>query len=131
MWKRLVTYLTHNSFAVINHKYCPAGRESRQEVQKVTKTDLIDRVAKDVEGITKKKAADVVDAVFAQISKTLVEEGKVQIVGFGTFEVQKRAARQGRNPQDPQKVIDIPAKTVPVFRAGKALKESVNAGKIA
>lgn len=92
----------------------------------MTKTDLVNAVAKSVEGITKKKATEVVDAVFTGIHASLKKADKVQIVGFGTFEVQKRAARQGRNPQDPKKVIQIPAKKVPVFRAGKALKEAVN-----
>lgn len=95
----------------------------------MTKTDLVNAVAKQVEGITKKKAAEVVDGVFAAIHDSLKKEQKVQVVGFGTFEVQKRAARQGRNPQDPKKVIHIPAKKVPVFRAGKALKEAVNGKK--
>lgn len=92
----------------------------------MTKTDLVNTVAKSVEGITKKKAAEVVDAVFYGIHDSLNKADKVQIVGFGTFEVQERAARQGRNPQDPNIVIQIPAKKVPVFRAGKALKEAVN-----
>lgn len=95
----------------------------------MTKTDLINTVAKEVEGITKKKAAEVVEEIFKDIHTALQKDEKVQIVGFGTFEVQKRAARQGRNPQDPKKVIDIPAKNVPVFRAGKALKEAVNVGE--
>ncbi|MBQ9881377.1 MAG: HU family DNA-binding protein [Synergistes sp.] len=95
----------------------------------MTKTDLISAIAKEVEGITKKKAAEVVEAVFNDIHDSLKKEEKVQIVGFGTFEVQKRAARQGRNPQNPEKVIQIPAKNVPVFRAGKALKEAVNEAK--
>ena len=47
-------------------------------------------------------------------------------MGFGTFEVRNRAARKGRNPQNPEEVIDIPAKKVPAFRAGKMLKEAVN-----
>ena len=93
----------------------------------MTKTDLVNAVAKSVEGITKKKAAEVVDAVFIGIHEALNKDDKVQIVGFGTFEVQTRAARQGRNPQDPKKVIEIPDKMAPVFRAGKALKEAVNA----
>lgn len=95
----------------------------------MTKTDLINAVAKSVEGITKKKAAEVVGAVFESIHASLKKDEKVQIVGFGTFQVQKRAARQGRNPQDPKKVIHIAAKKVPVFRAGKALKEAVNSKK--
>ena len=92
----------------------------------MTKADLITAVAKDVEGITKKKAGEIVEALFAEIHDSLVKGEKVQIVGFGAFEVMHRAARQGRNPQNPEKVIDIPAKKVPVFHAGKALKEDVN-----
>ena len=92
----------------------------------MTKADLVNAVVKQVEDITKKKAADVVDAVFVAIEEALVKGDKVQAVGFGTFEVQARAARKGRNPQDPTKVIDIPAKKVPVFRPGKSLKDSVN-----
>lgn len=95
----------------------------------MTKTDLVNAVAKSVEGITKKKAAELVDAVFEAVHGSLKKEEKVQIVGFGTFEVQKRAERQGRNPQDPKKIIHIPAKKVPIFRAGKALKEAVNGKK--
>ena len=92
----------------------------------MTKADLVNVVAKSVEDITKKKTSDVVDALLEAVQDALRKGEKVQIVGFGTFEVQERAARQGRNPQDPQKVIEIPAKKVPVFRAGKALKDIVN-----
>lgn len=92
----------------------------------MTKADLVNIVAKSVEDITKKKTSDVVDALLEAVQDALRKGEKVQIVGFGTFEVQERAARQGRNPQDPQKVIEIPAKKVPVFRAGKALKDIVN-----
>ncbi len=88
----------------------------------MTKADLINAVAKSVDGLTKKKAGEAVDALFEAVKTTLGKGGKVQVVGFGTFEVRKRAARQGRNPQDPKKIIKIPAKKVPVFRAGKALK---------
>ncbi len=87
----------------------------------MTKTDLINTVAKEVEGITKKKAAEVVEAIFNDIYTALQKEEKVQIVGFGTFEVQKRAARQGRNPQDPKKVIEVAAMSGPEVRAGKAV----------
>lgn len=92
----------------------------------MTKADLVNVLAKSVEGLTKKKVAEVVDCLFESIQEALAKGDKVQIVGFGTFEVQKRAARQGRNPQNPEKIIEIPAKQVPVFRAGKALKERVN-----
>jgi DNA-binding protein HU-beta len=95
----------------------------------VTKAELANEVAAAVEGLTKKKAAEVVDAVFSAIQGTLSKGDKIQAVGFGTFEVQHRAARKGRNPQNPKEEISIPAKKVPVFRAGKALKDAVNAGK--
>lgn len=92
----------------------------------MTKAELANEIANVVEGLTKKKAAEVVDAIFHAIQQGLAKGEKIQAVGFGTFEVQQRAARKGRNPQKPDEVIDIPAKKVPVFRAGKALKEAVN-----
>ena len=90
----------------------------------MTKTDLANAVAKST-GLSKKDAGEAVAAVFSSIEESLAKGEKVQLVGFGTFEVRERAARQGRNPQDPSKVIQIPAKNVPVFRPGKALKEKV------
>jgi DNA-binding protein HU-beta len=66
--------------------------------------------------------AATIDAITAALAKG----EKVQLVGFGTFEVRKRAPRKGRNPQDPSKVINIPGKTVPAFRPGKALKDRVS-----
>jgi DNA-binding protein HU-beta len=95
----------------------------------VTKAELANEVAAAVEGLTKKKAAEIVDAIFHAIQAGLSKGEKIQAVGFGTFEVQNRSARKGRNPQNPKEEIDIPAKKVPVFRAGKALKEAVNTGK--
>ena len=92
----------------------------------MTKLDLVNAAAKKVDGVTKKKLAAVVDTVFGSIFKSLAKGEKVQLVGFGTFDVQKRKARSGRNPQNPSQVINIPAKKVPVFRAGKNLKEVVN-----
>lgn len=64
------------------------------------------------------------EAVFDSITETLSNDEKVQIIGFGTFEVRERAARKGRNPQTGDE-IEIPASKVPAFKAGKALKESV------
>jgi len=90
----------------------------------MTKTDLIDRVAESAE-MTKKDAAVAVGAVFDVITDALAKGEKVQLIGFGSFEVRERAAREGHAPQDPTKIIQIPAKKVPVFKAGKALKESV------
>jgi DNA-binding protein HU-beta len=92
----------------------------------VTKAELSNEVAAAVEGLTKKKAAEVVDAVFHAVQASLAKGEKIQAVGFGTFEVQHRSARKGRNPQNPTQEINIPAKKVPVFRAGKALKDAVN-----
>jgi DNA-binding protein HU-beta len=76
--------------------------------------------------LTKAKALTVVDAFFEAVKTILAKGEKIQVVGFGTFEVKERAPRKGRNPQKPAETIDIPAKTVPLFRAGKALKEAVN-----
>jgi DNA-binding protein HU-beta len=91
----------------------------------LTKAELALEVAKSV-GLTKADALKATDAFFQAIQAILSKGEKIQAVGFGTFEVQHRAARKGRNPQKPAETIDIPAKTVPVFRPGKALKEAVN-----
>lgn len=87
------------------------------------KSDLIDTVAQST-NLTKKDATRAVDAVFESIQDILSKGGKVQLIGFGTFEVRERAARTGRNPQTGEE-IQIPASKVPAFKAGKALKESV------
>lgn len=89
----------------------------------MTKTELIDNVAAQT-NLTKKDSGKAVDAVVAAISGALSKGEKVTLVGFGSFEVRKREARQGRNPQN-GKPISIPARKVPVFRAGKALKDAV------
>jgi DNA-binding protein HU-beta len=88
----------------------------------MTKQDLINEVA-DL-GITKKQSAAAVDAMIGAIKKALAKGDKVSLVGFGSFSVKKRAAREGRNPRT-GKPLKIPAKKVPVFKAGKALKDSV------
>ena len=90
----------------------------------MTKPELVEEVAK-LTGLKKKDALASVDAVIATVKKVLKKNDKVQIVGFGTFEVRKRKARTGRNPRDPEKVIKIPASKTPVFRPGKDLKETV------
>ena len=77
-------------------------------------------------GKTKKEAGIVIDAFVSCIEEALVNEDKVQLIGFGTFEVRTRKARQGRNPRKPGEVIDIAASKAPVFKAGKALKDAVN-----
>ena len=90
----------------------------------MTKAELIDAVTEKVDA-RKKDVALVVDAVFAEIQNALSNGEKCMFVGFGAFEVRERTARNGRNPRDPSKIIKIPAKKVPVFRAGKELKEKV------
>lgn len=90
----------------------------------MNKSELVASVA-EVAELTKKDAEKAVNAVFASVQKALVENDKVQIIGFGTFEVRTRAARKGRNPQTGD-TIEIPASKNPVFKAGKALKEAVN-----
>lgn len=89
----------------------------------MNKTELIDSVAQRA-GVTKKDAAQVVDALFETITEALAREERVQIVGFGTFEVRHRAARTGRNPQTGA-MIDIAARKIPVFKAGKNLKDVI------
>jgi DNA-binding protein HU-beta len=89
----------------------------------VTKAELVDAVATAAE-LTKKDAGRVVDAVFNTIIEALARGEKVQLVGFGSFEVRPRAARMGRNPQTGEE-IHIPARNTPLFKPGKALKEAV------
>ena len=90
----------------------------------MNKAELVAAVAAKT-GDTKKAAEASVDAVVAAIKESLKKGDKVQLVGFGSFEVRKRAARKGRNPQTKEE-IKIPASKAPVFRAGKQLKELVN-----
>jgi len=90
----------------------------------LNKAELIGSVAEKA-GMPKKDAEKAVNAVFATIEEALAKGDKVQLVGFGTFEVRERAARTGRNPQTGEE-IQIAASRVPAFRAGKALKDSVN-----
>ena len=90
----------------------------------MNKSDLIAAMAAKT-GETKKDAEIALDAMIAAITASLKKGDKVQLVGFGSFEVKKRAARKGRNPQTKQE-IKIPASKAPVFRAGKALKDLVN-----
>ena len=89
----------------------------------MNKTELVKAVSTQAE-LTQKDAAKVVDALFETISNTLAKEEKIQLVGFGTFEVRDRAARKGRNPQTGEE-IDIAASKVPAFKPGKELKEAV------
>ena len=89
----------------------------------MNKTELIAAVAEKT-GLSKKDTEAVITAALDAISAALAEEEKVQLVGFGAFEVKSRAARLGRNPKT-KETIEIPASKVPVFKAGKALKDAV------
>ena len=89
----------------------------------MNKTELVGQVAAKT-GMTKKDVEKVVSAFFATVEESLKEGDKVQLVGFGTFEVRERKSRKGRNPQTGEE-INIPAARVPAFKAGKALKDSV------
>jgi DNA-binding protein HU-beta len=90
----------------------------------VNKTELVASVAEKA-GMTKKDAEKAINALFASVEEALAKKDKVQVIGFGTFEVKARGARKGRNPQT-GKEITIPASKTPVFKAGKGLKDSVN-----
>jgi DNA-binding protein HU-beta len=89
----------------------------------MNKTDLIDKIA-DHTGLSKVDAKRAAEAFIAIITDSLAEGEEVVLVGFGTFAVSKRNARKGRNPQN-GKEINIPARKVPKFKAGKALKDIV------
>ena len=88
------------------------------------KTELIAAVAEKAT-ISKKDAENAVSAVIASITESLAGGEKVQIAGFGTFEVRERGERVGRDPRTSAEIV-IPASKAPAFKAGKALKESVN-----
>ena len=90
----------------------------------MNKTELVASVA-EATSLSKKDAENSVSAVIASITKSLTEGEKVQIAGFGTFEVRERSERIGRDPRTSEEII-IPASKTPAFKAGKALKDSVN-----
>ena len=90
----------------------------------MSKTELVDFVANEA-GLTKADAAKAVDAFVAGVTAGLKKEGKVALVGFGTFSAKKRAAREGINPLT-KETIKIPAKTVASFKAGSKLKDALN-----
>ena len=89
----------------------------------MNKTELVGQVAAKT-GMTKKDVEKVVNAFFDTVEGALKADDKVQLIGFGTFEVRARQARKGRNPQTGEE-INIPATKVPAFKAGKALKDAL------
>lgn len=90
----------------------------------MNKADLVSIMA-EKSGLTKKDSEKAVNAFVEAVTQALEQRDKVQLVGFGTFEVRDRSSRKGRNPQTGEE-IDIPAASVPAFKAGKALKDSIN-----
>lgn len=93
----------------------------------MNKADLVGKVAEKA-GLTKKDAEKAINAFVVSVQEALVKKDKVQLIGFGTFEVKERAARTGRNPQTGE-AIKIAASKAPVFKVGKALKDAVNKNK--
>ena len=90
----------------------------------MNRTELIDAIAKETQ-LTKKDVEAVLKSFIDVVTGELKEGGKVQLVGFGTFEVSERSAREGRNPQTGES-MEIKASKAPKFKAGKALKDAVN-----
>lgn len=90
----------------------------------MNKTELIDQVAEKTE-LSKKDVKETVNAVFNVITESLSTEEKVQLIGFGNFEVRERAARKGRNPRTGEE-IQIASSKSPAFKPGKSLKTAVN-----
>lgn len=90
----------------------------------MNKAELITVIA-EKSGLTKKDSEKALNAFIETVEEALMKKDKVQLVGFGTFEVKHRGPRKGRNPQTGEE-IDIPAANVPTFKAGKALKDSIN-----
>ncbi|MEA4813933.1 MAG: HU family DNA-binding protein [Oscillospiraceae bacterium] len=93
----------------------------------MNKSELIEAIAKEA-NLSKKDAETAVNAYTNVVTKALKKGDKVTLVGFGSYEVRKRAARKGKNPQTGE-VIKIKAAKVPAFKAGKALKDAVNGAK--
>lgn len=90
----------------------------------MNKFELISVVATKM-NISKKDATEFLNCTLDTITETLAAGDKVQLVGFGNFDVRERAEREGRNPQKPEETIKIPSTKVPVFKAGRILKDAV------
>lgn len=93
----------------------------------MNKIELIDQLASKT-GMERKQAESAVNALVEIVTTTIKSGGEVTITGFGTFSARRREARMGVNPQKPGEKIQIPAVTVPKFKAGKTLKDALKAG---
>lgn len=87
----------------------------------MTKAELVSAVSRDID-LPKKQLADIVDSVFSNIMQAVAIADRVVIQDFGIFEAKSYQARKARNPQNRDEIIEVPAKTTPVFRAGKGFK---------
>ncbi|GGH42505.1 hypothetical protein GCM10008014_02770 [Paenibacillus silvae] len=114
-YERIFSYKTETQY---NIQDIDSGGEKQ-----MNKSDLITHVSEATE-LSKKDVTKAVDAVFEAISEALQNGDKVQLVGFGNFEVRERSARKGRNPQTGEE-IEIPASKIPAFKPGKALKDGI------
>ena len=92
----------------------------------MNKSELLVNIS-EKSGLKKVEAERALNAFIETVTESLKKEEKVQLVGFGTFETRDRKAREGRNPRKPDEIIKIAASKAPVFKAGKALKDAVNA----
>jgi len=90
----------------------------------MNKMELIDKIA-EKSGLSKKDSEKALSAILDSVEEALIGSDKVQLIGFGSFEVKQRAARKGRNPRTMEE-IDIPESKIPSFKAGKDLKEKLN-----
>lgn len=90
----------------------------------MTKAELVEKVSERID-LTKKQTEEIVNTIFGSITNSLSEGDKVELRGFGSFRVRSRDARQGRNPKTGE-TVQIPAKKVPFFKAGKELRGMVN-----
>jgi DNA-binding protein HU-beta len=93
----------------------------------VTKQEFVDKIASKTD-MSRKQAADAVEAVLDSITETLRSGGEINFTGFGKFSTQFRKERQGVNPRNPSEKVTIPAATVPKFSAGSSLKQAVKGG---
>ena len=100
------------------------AQENYRRIYSMNKAELVSAIAEKTE-LKKVEAEKAVKAFVDVVTEELKKGGKVQLVGFGTFEVSQRAAREGRNPQT-KKTIKIPASNAAKFKAGKALKDAIN-----
>ena len=112
------------AYSPLKNQYKIVCRYNKEEDLPMNKTELIAAIAEKAE-ISKKDSEKALKAFIDVVTEQLKNDDKVQLVGFGTFEVSKRAAREGRNPQTGQ-TMKIAACKAPKFKAGKALKDAIN-----